>query len=471
MAQRPTHPRVCLITGASSGIGRALAHRLAARGDRLMLSSRSPETLADVVNECLVGGAAREDIATRAADVKDAEQVDALVAATVERYGRVDAVAHCAGALAYGDFLDLPPEVFDNTVATNVGGTAHVARAALAQFRRQGGGTLVVVGSVLGKIAVPTMSSYVTTKWALHGLVRTLQLEVRDDPSITVSLVSPGGVDTPIYRQAGTYTGRHGAPPPPVVTADRVAQAVSDVIDRPRREVGIGVANPLMVLGFRALPGVFDALVGPLFGRLAQARTGSVAPTPGNVMAPNPNGEAVSGGYGRWGGQPVEGNDMDAGSEGGHRKDPGPTLSRDVAAPVDAVWAVLADGWSYANWVVGAARVRDVDPDWPAVGARVHHSFGVWPALIQDFTRVERSVQPEELELTARGWPAGEAHVHISVRPAGPERSIVTITEDAVSGPGRFVPAPVRHLMIAPRNRETLHRLALLAEGHHRRGN
>lgn len=159
---------------------------------------------------------------------------------------------------------------------------------------------------------------------------------------------------------------------------------------------------------------------------------------------------------------------MSDSTQAGHGKDPGPTVSRSVAAPPAAVWAVLSDGWSYANWVVGAARVRDVEPEWPAQGARVHHSFGLWPVLIQDFTRVERSVAPEELELTARGWPAGEAHVHISVRPEGLQGSVITITEDAVSGPGRLIPPPLRHVLIAPRNRETLHRLALLAEGHFR---
>jgi hypothetical protein len=153
-----------------------------------------------------------------------------------------------------------------------------------------------------------------------------------------------------------------------------------------------------------------------------------------------------------------------------HRKDPGPTISRSIAAPPSAVWAVLADGWSYATWVVGAACVRDVDPGWPAEGTRVHHAFGVWPMLVQDFTRVERSGPPLELELIARGRPAGEAHVHLSVRPEGAQGSIVTITEDAVAGPGRLVPAPLRHLLIGPRNRETLYRLALLAEGRHRAG-
>jgi len=151
-----------------------------------------------------------------------------------------------------------------------------------------------------------------------------------------------------------------------------------------------------------------------------------------------------------------------------HQNDPGPTISREIAAPPAAVWAVLSDGWSYATWVVGTSRIRSVDADWPEVGARVHHSFGLWPLLIEDFTRVEEALADRELILTARGWPAGEARVHLSVRPDGADRSVVTITEDAVSGPARLIPSGLRHRLIAPRNRETLHRLALLAVGRHR---
>ena len=425
--------------------------------------------LADVAAECREMGLAGGDILTVTADVRDASAVDALFAAAATGFGGIDAVVHCAGALAYGRFVDLPADVFDATVATNLGGTSRVARAALRQFETQRAGHLVLVGSVLGKIAAPTMSAYITTKWAIHGLARTLQLELRDSPAIHVSLVSPGGVDTPIYRLAGTWTGHHGAPPPPVATADEVAAVIQRTLAHPRREVPVFGLNRLMVLGSRMLPGLFDALVGPLLSRLAQDNSTPVGPSAGNLLEPNPGGEAVSGGYGRLGGPPKEGRTMSTNQRAsGHGKDPGPTVTREVAAPVEAVWKVLADGWSYANWVVGAARVRDVDPGWPARGCRVHHSFGLWPFLIQDFTRVERSEPPRELELTARGWPAGEAHVHVSVRPDGTDRSVVTITEDAVSGPGRLIPAPIRHLLIAPRNRETLHRLALLAEGHHR---
>lgn len=146
------------------------------------------------------------------------------------------------------------------------------------------------------------------------------------------------------------------------------------------------------------------------------------------------------------------------------------TVERDVEAPAEAVWTVLSDGWSYATWVVGASRVRDVDAHWPAAGALIHHSFGLWPGVVNDTTEVLESEEPRKLALKARGWPAGEAEVVLTVEPTGSETCRVTITEDAVSGPATVIPRPVRQLVVRPRNVESLLRLALLAEGRHRTG-
>jgi uncharacterized protein YndB with AHSA1/START domain len=144
------------------------------------------------------------------------------------------------------------------------------------------------------------------------------------------------------------------------------------------------------------------------------------------------------------------------------------TVTREMAAPAQAVWDVLADGWFYATWVVGASRVRDVDHEWPAEGARIHHSFGLWPAVLSDTTHVLRSSEPTELVLRAKGWPAGEADVVITVIPGDDQSCTVAMTEDAVTGPGTLVPRPLRQLAIGPRNVEALRRLAYLAEGRHR---
>ncbi|NHA67675.1 SRPBCC family protein [Phycicoccus sp. CMS6Z-2] len=151
-----------------------------------------------------------------------------------------------------------------------------------------------------------------------------------------------------------------------------------------------------------------------------------------------------------------------------HRELHRPRVSRTVAAPASAVWDVIADGWQYSTWVVGTARVRDVDPQWPAPGSRLHHSVGPWPLTLSDSTSVESAEPPHRVVLTARGWPAGEARVEIEIVPDGPATCTVSIAEDASTGPARLVPLPVRQAGMLPRNRETLHRLALVAEGRHR---
>lgn len=137
--------------------------------------------------------------------------------------------------------------------------------------------------------------------------------------------------------------------------------------------------------------------------------------------------------------------------------------ARQVDATPHQVWAMLADGWLYPAWVVGATRMRHVDQHWPAVGARLHHSVGVWPCVVDDTTEVTDSVPEQRLGLRARAWPSGEAGVTIGLEPAG-AGTRVTIREDAVRGPGRLVPAPLRQLPLAWRNTETLRRLAYLAE-------
>lgn len=132
-------------------------------------------------------------------------------------------------------------------------------------------------------------------------------------------------------------------------------------------------------------------------------------------------------------------------------------------APED-VFAVLADGWDYGMWVVGAARIRDVEPTWPAVGSRIHHSVGLWPVLISDTTEVEEVEAPHRLQLKVRAWPTGEGRVVLTMNPTGEGTTEVVMEERAVSGPATLMPAPVQDAMLHPRNVEALRRLAYLAE-------
>lgn len=136
---------------------------------------------------------------------------------------------------------------------------------------------------------------------------------------------------------------------------------------------------------------------------------------------------------------------------------------RDVAATPEKVWDVLADGWLYPLFVVGASRMREVDDTWPHAGSRLHHSVGVWPMLLDDTTEVLECAPGRMLRLRAAAWPGGAAEVTIAVEPHA-DGSHVVIEEDAVSGPGTLVPRPARSALLRWRNTETLRRLALLAE-------
>ena len=140
------------------------------------------------------------------------------------------------------------------------------------------------------------------------------------------------------------------------------------------------------------------------------------------------------------------------------------TVEREIRASAESVWNVLADGWLYTSWVVGASRMRAVDANWPAVGAVLHHSQGVWPALLNDETRVKTSVPGSELVLHGKARPVGEVAIRLLLEPRQGS-CLVVMQEDFVRGPMSLIPTPVRVALIRPRNTESLRRLSYLAEG------
>jgi NAD(P)-dependent dehydrogenase (short-subunit alcohol dehydrogenase family) len=272
---------VVIVTGASSGIGRATALAYSARGAHLVLLARGRDLLDEAATACLRAGAGSATAVV--ADVLDEPAVNGAVSGAVERFGRVDVVVHAAMVMAYGTIEQLPLAVIDRVMATATLGTVRVARAALRAFRVEGRGSLVIVTSLLGSVAVPGIGAYVTGKWAQVGLSRVLQLETADAPDIRVHTVSPGAVDTPIYRRAANIEGHPGAPPPPVARPEKVAAAIVRAVDRGRGRVSVGWLNQVVVFGFRFSAPVYSRLVGPLYKRFALERRTIVA-TDGNVF-------------------------------------------------------------------------------------------------------------------------------------------------------------------------------------------
>jgi uncharacterized protein YndB with AHSA1/START domain len=138
-------------------------------------------------------------------------------------------------------------------------------------------------------------------------------------------------------------------------------------------------------------------------------------------------------------------------------------VERHIAAPPEDLWAVLADGWLYPLWVVGAASVRDVEESWPAVGARIHHTVGAWPAMVHDTTEVTTSEPGRLLELRARAWPAGTADVRLTLEP-DEDGTLVRMEEQAATGPAAVLPQFAYGALLKARNLESTRRLANLAE-------
>jgi len=139
-------------------------------------------------------------------------------------------------------------------------------------------------------------------------------------------------------------------------------------------------------------------------------------------------------------------------------------VTQSVSTSADRVFAVLADGWLYPLWVVGATHMRDVDSGWPAVGTRIHHSVGPWPLNVRDVTTVVAVEPGRMLELDARVWPTGTARVRLILTPEGDSQTQVTMGEVFDRGPARHLPMKVQAALMRPRNIESLRRLTAIAE-------
>lgn len=277
--------RTVVITGASSGIGRETALQYSGRGARLVLAARSERDLRDVAEQCRRAGAA--DVVVAPTDIADAEQVRKMFDLAIDTFGGVDVAAQCAAITAFGRFEDVPPEVFDAIIATNLVGAANVARCALTHFQPRGTGALVLVGSLLGVTAVPYQSAYVASKFAICGLVRALRQENRHLPGVRVHGVYPGPVDTPVYASAANFLdGQTPRVPPTSDAAGTIAAAIVRAAEKTTStERQIGWFNRPAIAAYRIVPFVFDAVIGPVIRRVMFTSEASADST-GNVFEP-----------------------------------------------------------------------------------------------------------------------------------------------------------------------------------------
>lgn len=254
---------VVVLTGASSGIGRATAHLLAERGSRLVLAARGEEALEATASECRELGA---EVIAVPTDVSDQEAVAHLATAAIGRFGHVDAWVNNAGVMAYGPFHDVPIAAHRQVVETNLLGPMYGAHEALRHFHERhdtdgSRGVLVNVASLYAEMTTPFVSSYVTSKFGVLGFSRVVQRDLRPHDGIAVCCVLPASIDTPIFRHAANYHGEDVSAIPPVADPARVARAIVGCLEHPEREVRVGFVGRSIALVERFLPPAYDRTV------------------------------------------------------------------------------------------------------------------------------------------------------------------------------------------------------------------
>jgi short-subunit dehydrogenase len=255
--------RVIAITGASAGIGRATALRMAREGAAVAICARRADRLDAVAAEIVAAGG---QALPMAADVTRAEDMDTFVTRTLERFGRLDVMMCNAGFGIAGAIDEIAPEQMQKLMDINYTGTYHATRAALPLFRRQGSGHLIVVSSIVGKRGVPYMGAYSATKFAQVGLAECLRSELLGS-GIHVSVVYPVSTETEFFdvmsRETGTTVTRAYGPRQSV---EVVADAIARAIHRPIPEIYPHAKSRALVILNALAPGFTDRVV-KRFGR------------------------------------------------------------------------------------------------------------------------------------------------------------------------------------------------------------
>lgn len=249
--------RIVAITGASAGIGRATAVRLARDGAAIVACARRGNRLATLAKDIAAAGGLALPLV---ADVTREDDMSQLVAAAVDRFGRLDVMICNAGFGIYGTIDTISAAQMQRLMDVNFMGTYHAARAAMGVFRRQQNGHLIVISSIVGKRGVPYMGAYSATKFAQVGLAECLRAEL-SGTNIHVSIVFPISTETEFVevmtRESGAVTRGTG----PRQDAADVADAIARTIERPAPEVyPFRKARGLTLLNAVA-PGFCDRLV------------------------------------------------------------------------------------------------------------------------------------------------------------------------------------------------------------------
>ena len=292
---RKLNDSVVVITGASSGIGRAAALLFAEGGASVVLAARRAQALWEAADRCRELGGESLVVPT---DMADEQAVSDLAWSAVDHFGRIDVWINNAAVLLMGPFEEVPSEALRRVIETNLFGYIYGARAVLPYFRRQGSGILINNASIAGKTGQAYAVPYAVSKFGIRGLSESLRQELSLDRAVRIDVCTllPASIDTPIYQHAGNYTGRAIRPIDPIYEAEQVARAMVQCAKNPKRELIIGRAGRVMAALHAWTPRLFEKGMARQVAR-NQFWAKAAPQTSGNLFEPLPGRAGISGGW------------------------------------------------------------------------------------------------------------------------------------------------------------------------------
>lgn len=283
---------VAVVTGASSGIGRACAREFAAAGYRLGLVSRSGEGLEAAAREAREAGS---DCVTVRGDVADPATLERLAAETEERFGPLDVWINNAMVTVLSPAAEMPAEEFRRVIEVNYLGTVHGTLAALRRMRQRDQGTIVQVGSALAYRSIPLQSAYCASKAAIRGFTDSLRCELLHDRSkVKLTMVQLPAVNTPQFEVMRNRMPGKPRPVKPVFAPATIAHAIRHAAEHPSREMVVGGSALLAILGQKLAPGLADRYLART-GYHAQQRPEPETGGPDNLFETLPGDRGAEG--------------------------------------------------------------------------------------------------------------------------------------------------------------------------------